>query len=133
MEKQNTNAGLELLSLLKQQRYLYHQLKMLTDRHRQAAGTTSPELLLEVIYGRRKLVEKLRQLNHKLRPIRAGWDKLSPQIEPEHKAQASSVATQVKKIVADIVATVPSDLAQNLPLNGDCIFDELLADHQPQQ
>ena len=66
MKKHNTDIGVELLFLLRQQRYLYHQLKILTDRQQQLAGTTSPELLLGLISGRRKLVEKLRELESKL-------------------------------------------------------------------
>ena len=128
MKKDNTNLGLELLFLLRQQRYLYHQLKMLTDRAHQIAGTNSPELLLEVIFGRRKLVEKLRESNDKLRSIRANWPKLSGQIEPEHKVQAQKVANQVQQIIEEILAVTPSETAQNLPLNEHCRFDELLAE-----
>jgi len=131
MEQHNTEVGVELLSLLRQQRYLYHQLKMLTDRQRKLAGTNSPELLLEVIFGRRKLVEKLRGLDDKLRPIKANWQKLSSQIGPEHKLQAHKMANQVQEIIGEILAATPSETAQNLPLNNNCRFDEILAETQP--
>lgn len=54
MKEQNNEAGAELLFLLRQQRRLYHQFKMLSDRQRQLAGTDSPEQLLEVVFGRRE-------------------------------------------------------------------------------
>jgi len=132
MTEHNGDAGAEVLFLLRQQRYLYHQLKMLTDRQRQLAGTSSPELLLEVVSGRRKLVEKLRQLDDKLRPVKANWQKLSRQIEPEHKAQVHKIANQVKEIIQEISAVGPSQTAQNLSLNQNCRFDELFVEPQPQ-
>ncbi len=132
MKKHNTDIGAELLFLLRQQRYLYHQLKILTNRQQQLAGTGSPELLLEVISGRRKLVEKLRELDDKLRPIKANWQKLSSQVGPEHKARARKMANQVQEIIGEILAVAPSKTAQNLPLNENCRFDELFAETHPQ-
>ena len=128
MKKRNTNVGAELLFLLRQQRYLYHQLKNLTDRQRQLAGINSPELLLEVISGRRKLIEKLRELDDKLRPIKANWQKLSSQIEPEYKAQAEEIVSQVQEIVGQILAVTPHEMTENLPLHQDWEFDELFAE-----
>jgi len=130
MEKHNTDIGAELLFLLRQQRYLYHQLKILTDRQQQLVGTNSPELLLGLISGRRKLVEKLRELEDKLRPIKANWQKLSGRIGPEHKVQAYKTANQVQEIIGEILRAVPSETAQNLRLNENCRFDELFAEPQ---
>ena len=130
MEKHNTDIGAELLFLLRQQRYLYHQLKILTDRQQQSTGTTPPELLLELISGRRKLAEKLRELEDKLRPIKANWQKLSGRIVPEHKVQAYKTANQVQEIIGEILRTVPSETAQNLRLNENWRFDELFAEAQ---
>ena len=125
---ENSNVGVELLFLLRQQRYLYHQLKILTDRQRQLAGTNSPELLLEVVSGRRKLIEKLRELDDKLRPIKANWQKLSGQIDPEYKTQAERTVNQVQEIISQILAVTPPETAQNLPLDQNWKFDELFAE-----
>ena len=130
MKKHNTNIGADMLFLLRQQRYLYHQLKILTDKQHRTTATSSPESLLEFISGRRKLVEKLRELNGKLRPIKANWQKLSGQIEPEYKTQADEMVNQTKKIISRILAVSPSGTAQNLPLPQDWKFDELFADTQ---
>ncbi len=102
MEQHNTNAGYELLNLLRQQRYLYHELGLLTVRKQQMGQADSPELALEIINAKRKLVEKLRDVNGKLRPIRAKWQKLLQQIEPTQMAKANKVAEDVKQIVARI-------------------------------
>ncbi len=128
MTEQNNNTGTELLFLLRQQRYLYHQLKILADRQNQLVGTNSPELVLEVVTGRRKLTEKLRELDNKLRPIKANWQKLSSRIEPEYKAQAHKMASQVQEIIGAILAATPSETTQTLPLRQDWTFDELFAE-----
>ena len=130
MKEHNTDAGVELLFLLRQQRYLYHQLKILTERQRQLVGRNSPELLLEVIFGRRKLVEKLRGLDEKLRPIKSNWQKLSSRIRPECKAQACEAVNQIQQIVGEILAVAPSETAQSLPSPQDWKFDELFAETQ---
>ena len=132
MKKPNADIGMQLLSLLRQQRYLYHQLKILADRQQELTGINSPEMLLEVISGRRKLVEKLVELNVKLRPIKANWQKLSGQIGAEHKAQAHEMVNQVQEIIGRILAVTPSETTQNLPLYQDCKFDELFAEMQHQ-
>ena len=128
MKEHNINVGVELLFLLRQQRYLYHQLKILTDRQQQLAGTSSPELFLEVITGRCKLIEKLLQLDGKFRPIKTNWQKLSCQIGPEYKVQAQEMVNQIQEIVGEISAVTPSETAQNLPLHQDWKFDELYAE-----
>ncbi|MBW2608505.1 MAG: hypothetical protein JRD05_12825 [Deltaproteobacteria bacterium] len=128
MKKNNNNAGLELLFLLRHQRYLYHQLKILTDRQQQLAGVNSPELLLEVVSGRRKLVEKLRELDDKLRPVKANWQEFSSQIETEYKYQAYEMVNHVQKIIDQISTAVSPETARNLPLQQDWKFDELSAE-----
>lgn len=62
------DAGVELVALLKQQRCLYHQFKILADRQRQLGAMDAGELALQFIFGRRKLVQKLTQIAAKLRP-----------------------------------------------------------------
>jgi hypothetical protein len=133
MKKQNTDIGVELLFLLRQQRYLYHQLKILAERQQQLAGTNSPELLLEFFAGRRKLVEKLRELDDKLRPIKANWQKFSGRIGPDYKAQAHKMANQVQEIIGEILTTASSETAQYLRLNENCRFDALFAEPQFQK
>jgi uncharacterized coiled-coil DUF342 family protein len=128
--KYNNNAGVELLFLLRQQRYLYHQLKMLTDRQQQSAEINSPELLLGVITGRRKLIEKLQELDNKLRPIKANWEELSSQIGPEYKVQAEKIANQVQEIIREILTAAPFETTRNLPLNQEWNFVEYFDETQ---
>lgn len=124
--------GIELLSLLRQQRYLYHQLKILADNHHHPAGVSSPESMLGFISGRRKLAEKLRELDDKLQPVRTNLQKLSGRIEPECKTQVHEIANQLQQIKEQILAVTPSDSVQSLPLCQDWNFEELFAETQLQ-
>ena len=128
MKKYNANIGAELLFLLRQQRYLYHQLKLLTYRQHQLAGKNSSEEILEIIFGRRKLVEKILELGRKLSPIKSAWRKLSRRIEPKQKAEAHKIAVQVQEIVGEILAMAPPEITQNLPLLQDKETDKLFAE-----
>lgn len=131
MKNQNSDAGPELLSLLRQQRYLYHQLKILTDRQQELAGTDSPELLLEVISGRRKLTEKLLELNSKLRPIKSNWHRLSCQVGAKHKSDAQKTINQIGELASQISANTPPKTSENTKFQEDWRFDELFAGTQP--
>jgi len=104
MENHYTNAGFEFLNLLRQQRYLYHELRLLTLRKQEPSATNSPELMLEIISSRRKLTEKLREINNKLRIVKASWHKLLLQIGPKQMSQANEMAEQIQQLVADIQA-----------------------------
>ncbi len=104
MENHYTNAGLEFLNLLRQQRYLYHEMRLLTLRKQELTATNSPELMLEIITGRRKLTEKLHEVNNKLRIVKTNWHKLLSQIGPKQMSQANELAEQIKQLVADIQA-----------------------------
>ncbi len=130
MRERNSNAGTELLFLLRQQRYLYHELKILSERQQELSGTNSPELLLEVITGRRKLVEKLRQVNSKLRPVKMNWPKVLDQIGPEHRDQADKMAGEVREIIGQIRAIASPETAEGLPLGWE--FQEPFVETQLQ-
>jgi len=114
MKEDDGKVGAKVVFLLRQQRNLYHQLKTLTDRQRQLAGTNSPELLVQIISGRRKLIAKLRQINEKLSLIKASWPKISVQIGIEHKTQARQIADEAQRILKQILKNSPPELSENL-------------------
>jgi len=129
MERQNSKAGDKLLFLLRQQRYLYHQLKLLAKRQHELGLAGTPELLLDIISGRRKLIEKLHQTNSKLRPIKTNWDKLSGRLGPEERLMAKETANQTQQIIEEITETVPPETVANLPLSSGAGLDELFAEN----
>lgn len=132
MKEHNSNAGAELLYLLRQQRYLYHQLNDLTKRQQQLAGANSPELLLEFISGRRKLFEKLRQVEIKLGPIKTNWQSFQSQIGPDYRDEVQKMANQIQEIIGEILTVSPDETTQNLPFDKDFEFIEHFAQTQPQ-
>jgi hypothetical protein len=132
MTKHEANAGADLLFLLRQQRYLYHQLKMLAARQQQLGATNSPESLLEVISGRRKLVEKLREVNGKLRLVKTSGPRVFERIGSGDRDRACRMASEVRDIIGEIRAMVPSETAINLPLEQEWVFEGPPAQSQPQ-
>jgi hypothetical protein len=128
MNQTSSDIGVELLALLRLQRYLYHQLRALDQTQHQLAAKTSPELLLEVIAARRKLVQKLQQLDAKLRTIKANWQTLAPKITPEQKAEAKKMAAHVRDILHEIENTATTYAGRNLSFNENCRFHELFVE-----
>jgi len=118
MNEHETNTGAELLFLLSQQRYLYQC---------QLAGTDSSELLVEIFSGRSKLIEKLQELDNKLRPIKAGWQEFSNRIGAEYKTAVYEIVSQIQEIINKIMAFSPTEMVQNLPLHQDWEFEEIYA------
>jgi hypothetical protein len=127
-KKDDQNVGLKLVSLLKQRRDLYHQLKRLRDRQMQLADTASPELLLKILAGRRKLIEKLRELEAKLSLIKSNWSKISPQLGAEYKQQARRMLEQAGKITEEISTNGLTDKPGDLPECKFETYDELLVE-----
>jgi len=97
------NLGDEVLFLLKQQRNLYHQLKELEKKQAEMFwGANSPEELVKILAGRRKLLEKLRTVNGKLKPIRANWQDIYGKIGQDNLKQAATLVREVSSIVSDM-------------------------------
>jgi len=125
MNEQNNNTGTELLFLLRQQRYLYHQLKLLAERQRDTADSSSAEVVLDIVSGRRKLVEKLREIGQKLAAIRASWPSVAEKIDTEDKLEARKTAGQIREIVDQIAMTAGPESVAALPLAEGRKFNEL--------
>jgi len=128
MENNDTNAGHEFLNLLRQQRYLYHELRLLTLRKQEPPVTNSPELMLEIITGRRKLTEKLRDVNNKLRIVKANWHKLLSQIGPKQMSQANELAEQIKQLVTDIQTVKAKGSASQSTVQEEPTSDKFLTE-----
>jgi len=119
MEVQNEKAGQELVFLLKQQRNLYHQLRDLADKQAKIFwSTASPEELVRILAGRRKLLEKLREVNAKLKPIKANWAHIRDKIGIGERLQARSLALAVSELVNDL-REISSSKEQTTDVLGD--------------
>ncbi len=126
MSKYNASVTTELLSLLRQQRYLYHQLKMLTEKQRRLTETNTPESAIEIIFGRRKLIEKIQESGNNLQTIRTNWEKISSQIDAEHKIQAGDLINQIQEIIKEIPPASMPGITQEQSLYQELAFDELM-------
>ena len=125
MNEDDRNVGTELLLLLTQQRNLYHQLNVLTEKQSQLAMANSPEMLLKIISGRRKLIAGLRQVNEKLRLIKTSWSTISIQIGVEHKTQARRIAGDAQQILEQIFQ-ITHQRCRSIRLRGAVFFDFLV-------
>lgn len=115
MKRHNPSIGIELLLLLKQRRRLYHHFRIVIDRQHQPAEINSLELLLKVIPGWRKLFEKLRELNDKLRPMKANRQMLSGRIWSEYKAQIRKIVNRAQEIIRQILTVTIPETTPALP------------------
>ena len=128
MKSDNHNAGTKFVSLLRQRRNLYYQLKVLMDEQSQLIDSPSPELALKILTSRRKLIEKLRQLEAKIGLIKSNWSKISSQVASEHKQQARLMLEQAEKIANQISMRNLTDSTGNLPVCEFETLDELLVE-----
>jgi len=128
MNKQNSDIGKELLFLLKQQRYLYHQLNILAQKQSSLKESGSPELVLDVIAGRRKLVEKIRQLDQMLSPIKSCWSKVCHRLGAADRLAAQKTVIEIRQIIEYINETAAVESTGIVPLKTGWKFEELFAE-----
>ncbi len=101
MEKEK--LGDDLLFLLKQQRTLYHQLKVLAEQQKKVFWqSNSPEQLVRVLSGRRKLIEKLREVNSKLKSIKTNWPMIRDRMDFKERLEAHVLAGSVAELVSEL-------------------------------
>jgi hypothetical protein len=100
---ENDKLGDDLLFLLKQQRTLYHQLKVLAAQQKEVFWqSNSPEELVRVLSGRRKLIEKLREVNSKLKSIKTNWPMIRDRMNFKERLEAHVLAGSVAQIVSEL-------------------------------
>lgn len=93
----------ELIDLLGQQHLLYRQLKDLASRQRQLVDGRQPEMLLKVLAGRQRLIDRLVLLDRQLRPLRQQWDQMMEQLPTEQRDRAGELLGEIKGMLADIL------------------------------
>jgi hypothetical protein len=82
------------------------------------------ELLLEVISGRRKLIEKHHRLDGELRAVRVDGREFPGQINSEHRVARYKTANQAQETIGQVSAFAPAETAQNQPPHHDWRFGE---------
>lgn len=93
--------GQEIAFLLRQKRNFYHQLKSL-DKRMDLELLDSPEELVRVLNGRRKLIEKLRLMNQKLKAVKANWKNIKNDIDHIGRMEIGRTAKLTYQLIRDI-------------------------------
>lgn len=103
MDIEKSNKNNELLFMLKQQRALYYQLKNLAVQQQEVFNTSnSPQELVRILIGRRKLIDKLRQINFKVKTIKSNWSSIADKLTMEEKKIAKTIAQSINQIILEL-------------------------------
>jgi len=100
---QAKNIGSELIRLLTQQRLLYLQLKDLAQKQHSLVDGNDPEMLLKVLAGRQRLIDRLTTINRELKPIRDEWQKVAQSLPSRQRQQAQELVRSVQEILGEII------------------------------
>ena len=100
---QAKNIGSDLIKHLTQQRMLYLQLKELAQKQHSLVDGSNPEMLLKVLAGRQRLIDRLTTINRQLKPIRDEWQKVAQKMPQTQRQQAQELVKSVQDILGDII------------------------------
>ena len=105
------DIGSELIHLLSQQRLLYLQLQELASKQHALVDGSNPEMLLRVLAGRQRLIDRLTEINRQLKPIRDDWQQIAQTLPPAQRTQAQELVQNVQEILGEIIARDEQDSA----------------------
>lgn len=94
----------EFYNLLCQQRDLYRELKVLTDRQHRAVLSGAVNQLLGVLSKRRSVLERLALMNKKIGPLQAKWNRDDPRVRSTQANEIRQVVGEVRGLLKDIIA-----------------------------
>jgi len=103
------DLGSELIRLLTQQRLLYRQLKELAQKQRPLLDGANPEMLLRLLAGRQRLVDRLAEIARQLKPLREQWQQIAAGLPAEQRAEAQGLVGEVQAILGEILARDEED------------------------
>jgi hypothetical protein len=98
------DIGNKLIQLLTQQKFLYRQLKELSQKQSSLLDGNDPEMLLKILAGRQRLIDRLSLIDRELRPIRADWQKVAASLPLSQREEAMSLIESVQEILGEIIA-----------------------------
>lgn len=101
--------GGRLIQLLTQQQLLYRQLQQLAQQQRGLVDGSDPEMLLKLLAGRQRLIDRLTDVDKELQPLRVDWQAMAQTLPAEQRAQAQNLVESVKEILSDILARDKQD------------------------
>lgn len=98
-----------LLQLLTEQRDHYRALRALSERQRSLISGDRPEMLLNILQDRQKLVTSLVAINEQLAPFRRDWDAFLAGLSPETRSTAGALLEEVNELLAVILKADEED------------------------
>ena len=103
MPEQTVDIRTRVIDLLTQQRLLYRQLRELAQQQTSLIDGSDPEMLLKVLAGRQRLIDKLTAIDRELVPIRADWQKIAARLSNTQRQEVQFLVTEVEKILGEIL------------------------------
>ncbi len=104
------DVGEQLIQLLTQQRLLYKQLQELAQKQSSLVDGSDPEMLLRVLAGRQRLIDRLKIIDTQLGPIRDSWKQISLSLPTQQRQLAEQLISEVQSILADIIKRDAKDV-----------------------
>ena len=123
---QANDVGSKLIHLLSQQRLLYRQLRELAQKQSSLVTGENPEMLLRVLAGRQRIIDRLSAIDKELRPIRDEWKKIAMNLPEIQRAEAQQLVAEVKEILGEIIARDEKD-SQAMSDNQQQVASEIKA------
>lgn len=106
---QAQEIGGRLIDLLTQQRLMCRQLRELAQKQSELVDGKNPEMLLRVLAGRQRIIDRLAVIDKELKPIRQAWEAVSEGLPAGQREQAQELVSEVQGILGDIIARDEKD------------------------
>ena len=103
------DVGAHLIHLLTQQRLLYRQLRELAQKQSSLVDGSNPEMLLRVLAGRQRIIDRLGAIDRDLKPIRVQWQQIAKTLPPSQRQEAQQLVEEVQEILGEIIARDEKD------------------------
>ncbi|MBN1436478.1 MAG: flagellar export chaperone FlgN [Sedimentisphaerales bacterium] len=98
-----TDYGNDVIRLLTQQHMLYKQLNELAQKQTDLVAGGDPEMLLRILAGRQKLIDRITQIDRELEPIRSDWSRISASLPAAQRQEAADLVEEVQSLLGAIL------------------------------
>ena len=105
------DVGAHLIHLLTQQRLLYRQLRELAQKQSSLVDGSNPEMLLRVLAGRQRIIDRLGAIDRGLKPIREQWQQIAKTLPRSERQQAQ----QLVEAAHTVMEVKKEDSEEELP------------------
>lgn len=100
---ETADCGSKVIQLLDQQHLLYQQLNELARKQTDMVAGGDSEMLLRILAGRQRLIDRITQIDRELEPYRAEWARISESMAPAERQKAQELVADVQKLLGEIL------------------------------